>query len=406
MRLLANSASSIPALVDMDKKRRPAPSEPANATAQRAEWSKARRIVVKIGSSLIVDRSSGEVKSAWLSSLADDVAELVRDGKDVIIVSSGAIALGRQVLAFSGASLALEQSQAAAAVGQIFLASAYQAVFKARGLTAAQILLTLGDTEQRRRYLNARQTIDTLLGQHAIPVVNENDTVATAEIRYGDNDRLSARVATMMSADCLVLLSDVEGLYTTPPGCGIEGRLITEVRQITPEIEAMAGNAGSELARGGMVTKIQAAKIALAAGTHMVITSGTIAHPLRGLSSGGACTWFLAASDPVAARKRWIAGQLEAKGSVHIDAGAVKALLAGKSLLPAGVTRVEGIFERGDAVGIRDAGGREIGRGLSAYAWTDAVRIIGKKSGEIAAILGYEGRAALIHRDDMVLSRT
>jgi glutamate 5-kinase len=389
----------------MDKKRRPASADLGSATAQRSEWTKARRIVVKIGSSLLVDRGSGELKSAWLESLADDVAELVAGGKDVIVVSSGAIALGRHVLAFSGSSLALEQSQAAAAVGQIFLSSAYQAVFKARGLTAAQILLTLGDTEQRRRYLNARQTIDTLLGQHAIPVVNENDTVATAEIRYGDNDRLSARVATMMSADCLVLLSDIDGLYTAPPGCGIEGRLLPEVRQITPEIEAMAGSAGSEQSRGGMVTKIQAAKIALAAGTNMVITSGTIAHPLRALSSGASCTWFLASSDPVAARKRWIAGQLEAKGSVHIDAGAVKALLAGKSLLPAGVTRVDGTFERGDAVAIRDAGGREIGRGLSAYAWTDAVRIIGKKSGEIATILGYEGRAALIHRDDMVLSR-
>jgi glutamate 5-kinase len=388
----------------MDKKRRPASADLASATAQRSEWTKAR-IVVKIGSSLLVDRGSGELKSAWLESLADDVAELVAGGKDVIVVSSGAIALGRHVLAFSGSSLALEQSQAAAAVGQIFLSSAYQAVFKARGLTAAQILLTLGDTEQRRRYLNARQTIDTLLGQHAIPVVNENDTVATAEIRYGDNDRLSARVATMMSADCLVLLSDVDGLYTAPPGCGIEGRLLPEVRQITPEIEAMAGSAGSEQSRGGMVTKIQAAKIALAAGTNMVITSGTIAHPLRALSSGASCTWFLASSDPVAARKRWIAGQLEAKGIVHIDAGAVKALLAGKSLLPAGVTRVDGTFERGDAVAIRDAGGREIGRGLSAYAWTDAVRIIGKKSGEITTILGYEGRAALIHRDDMVLSR-
>jgi glutamate 5-kinase len=389
----------------MDKKRRPASADPAAATGQRAEWSNARRIVVKIGSSLLVDRSSAALKSAWLSSLADDVAELVHAGKDIIIVSSGAIALGRHVLSFSGGSLALEQSQAAAAVGQIFLSSAYQAVFKARGLTAAQILLTLGDTEQRRRYLNARQTIDTLLDQHAIPVVNENDTVATAEIRYGDNDRLSARVATMMSADCLVLLSDIDGLYTAPPGCGIEGRLLREVRQITPEIEAMAGSAGSELSRGGMVTKIQAAKIALASGTNMVITSGRIAHPLRALSSGAPCTWFLAASDPVAARKRWIAGQLEAKGIVHIDAGAVKALLAGKSLLPAGVTRVDGTFERGDAVAIRDAGGREIGRGLSAYAWTDAVRIIGKKSSEITAILGYEGRAALIHRDDMVLSR-
>ena len=389
----------------MDKKRRPAPADLGSASGERAEWTRARRIVVKIGSSLLVDRADGTLNSTWLDSLADDVAELVRTGKDIILVSSGAIALGRHVLAFTSGSLSLEQSQAAAAVGQIFLASAYQAVFKARGLTAAQILLTLGDTEQRRRYLNARQTIDTLLGQRAVPVVNENDTVATAEIRYGDNDRLSARVATMMSADCLVLLSDIDGLYTAPPGCGIEGQLLPEVRQITPEIEAMAGSAASELSRGGMVTKIQAAKIALAAGTNMVITSGTVAHPLRVLAAGGPSTWFLAASDPVAARKRWIAGQLEAKGVVHIDAGAVKALLAGKSLLPAGVTRVDGIFERGDAVAIRDAGGREIGRGLSAYAWTDAVRIIGKKTGEIAAILGYEGRAALIHRDDMVLSR-
>src|SRR5262245_8138409 len=289
--------SSSATLAQMDKKRRPVPAGSGTTSSARAEWSKARRIVVKIGSSLLVDRSSGELKSVWLESLADDVAELVRGGKDVIVVSSGAIALGRHVLAFAGPSLALEQSQAAA-VGQIFLSSAYQAVFKARGLTAAQILLTLGDTEQRRRYLNARQTIDTLLGQHAIPVVNENDTVATAEIRYGDNDRLSARVAPMMSADCLVLLSDIDGLYTAPPGCGIEGQLLPEVRQITPEIEAMAGSAASELSRGGMVTKIQAAKIALAAGTNMVITSGTVAHPLRVLAAGGPSTWFLATSDP------------------------------------------------------------------------------------------------------------
>ena len=389
----------------MDKKKRSSAAGPCNASPARAEWTKARRIVVKIGSSLLVDRASGALKTEWLESLADDIVGLVRDGKDVIVVSSGAVALGRHVLGFGAGSLSLEQSQAAAAVGQISLASSYQAVFKARGMIAAQILLTLGDTEQRRRYLNARETIDTLLGQRAIPVVNENDTVATAEIRYGDNDRLSARVATMMSADCLVLLSDIDGLYTAPPGCGIEGRLMTEVRQITPEIEAMAGSAGSELSRGGMVTKIQAAKIALASGSNMVITSGKIIHPLRALADGAPCTWFLAASDPVAARKRWIAGQLEAKGAVQIDAGAVKALLAGKSLLPAGVTRVDGTFERGDAVTIRDGAGREIGRGLSAYAWTDAVRIIGKKSGEIAAILGYEGRAALIHRDDMVLSR-
>jgi glutamate 5-kinase len=382
------------------------PDKANSPTAQvRPEWAKARRIVVKIGSSLLVDRASGELKSAWLDTLADDVAGLVKSGKQVVVVSSGAIALGRHVLGFAKGTLELEKSQAAAAVGQISLAGAYQAVFKARGLAAAQILLTLGDTEERRRYLNARQTIDTLLAERAVPVVNENDTVATAEIRYGDNDRLSARVASMMSADCLVLLSDVDGLYTVPPGSGAGARLIPEVRQITPEIEAMAGGAGTELSRGGMVTKIEAGKIALASGTHMVITSGKVEHPLRALAEGAPCTWLLAPSDPVTARKRWIAGRLEPRGVVEIDAGAEKALLSGKSLLPAGVKRVEGAFERGDAVVIRAADGRELGRGLVAYARDDAVRIIGKKTSEIAAILGFAGRAALVHRDDMVLSR-
>src|SRR6476659_8917713 len=382
------------------------PDKANSPTAQaRPEWAKARRIVVKIGSSLLVDRASGELKSAWLATLADDVAGLVKSGKQVIVVSSGAIALGRHVLGFAKGTLELEKSQAAAAVGQISLAGAYQAVFKARGLAAAQILLTLGDTEERRRYLNARQTIDTLLAERAVPVVNENDTVATAEIRYGDNVRLSARVASMMSADCLVLLSDVDGLYTAPPGSGSDARLIPEVRQITPEIEAMAGGAGTELSRGGMVTKIEAGKIALASGTHMVITSGKVEHPLRALAEGAPCTWLLAPSDPVTARKRWIAGRLEPRGVVEIDAGAEKALLSGKSLLPAGVKRVEGSFERGDAVVIRAADGRELGRGLVAYARDDAVRIIGRKTSEIAAILGFAGRAALVHRDDMVLSR-
>jgi glutamate 5-kinase len=371
----------------------------------RPEWARARRIVVKIGSSLLVDRASGELKAAWLDTLADDVAALVQAGRQAILVSSGAIALGRHVLGFAKGALELEKSQAAAAVGQISLAGAYQAVFKARGLAAAQILLTLGDTEERRRYLNARQTMETLLAERAIPVVNENDTVATAEIRYGDNDRLSARVASMMSADCLVLLSDVDGLFTAPPASSPDARLIPEVRQITPEIEAMAGGAGNELSRGGMVTKLEAGKIALASGCNMVITSGTVAHPLRALSEGRPCTWLLASSDPVAARKRWIAGQLEPKGVVEIDAGAERALLSGKSLLPAGVTRVEGAFERGDAVVIRTADGREVGRGLIAYARDDARRIIGKRTSEIAAILGYAGRAALVHRDDMVLSR-
>jgi glutamate 5-kinase len=384
----------------------PAANASETVFGPRPQWTGARRIVVKIGSSLLVDRESGRLKEAWLGSLAEDVAALIEAGKEVIIVSSGAIALGRHLLALRKGPLALEQSQAAAAVGQISLASAYQAVFKARGLNAAQILLTLGDTEERRRYLNARQTMGTLLAERAVPVVNENDTVATSEIRYGDNDRLSARVASMMSADCLVLLSDVDGLYTAPPGSGEDAELVLEVFHITPDLEAMAGSAGTELSRGGMVTKIEAGKIALASGTNMVIASGKVEHPLRRLGENAPCTWFLAPSDPVTARKRWIAGQLEPKGSLHIDAGAEKALLSGKSLLPAGVGRVEGSFERGDAVVIRGADGREIGRGLVAYAREDAARIIGKKSGEIAAILGYEGRAALVHRDDMVLKRT
>jgi glutamate 5-kinase len=371
----------------------------------RPQWAGARRIVVKIGSSLLVDRRLGELNAAWLASLAQDVAELARADKQVILVSSGAIALGRHMLGFPSGALELEKSQAAAAVGQVSLAGAYQAALGAHGLTAAQILLTLGDTEERRRYLNARQTIATLLTHRAVPVVNENDTVATSEIRYGDNDRLSARVASMMSADCLVLLSDIDGLYTAPPGSGTDIRRIDEVRAITPEIEAMAGSAGSELSRGGMVTKIEAGKIALSSGTNMVITSGKVMHPLHALSHGAPCTWFIAHSDPVTARKRWIAGQLEPKGSVEIDAGAEKALASGKSLLPAGVTRVEGAFERGDAVIIRAADGRELGRGLIAYARADAARIIGRKSGEIAAVLGHAGRTELVHRDDMVLSK-
>lgn len=378
----------------------------ADRAGARAEWTNARRIVVKIGSALLVDRASGRLNEAWLKSLADDVADLVAKGKDVILVSSGAIALGRHVMRLPKGPLELEQSQAAAAVGQISLASAYQDVFKARTLYVAQVLLTLGDTEERRRYLNARRTIDTLLAHKAVPVVNENDTVATTEIRYGDNDRLSARVASMMSADCLVLLSDIDGLYTAPPGRGVDAQRIDVVTHITPQIEAMAGDAGTELSRGGMVTKIEAAKIALGSGTNMVISSGRVLNPLRALAGGAACTWFLAPSDPVAARKRWIAGNLESKGYVVVDAGAEKALASGKSLLPAGVKRVEGAFDRGDAVVIRAADGRELGRGLVAYACADAARIIGKKSGEIARILGYDGRAELIHRDDMALSRS
>ena len=373
--------------------------------ATRTPWARARRIVVKIGSALLVDRKTGRLKATWLNSLADDVAELTAAGKEVILVSSGAIALGRHVMGLPRGQLELEQSQAAAAVGQISLASAYQDIFRVRGLVVAQVLLTLGDTEERRRYLNARRTMDTLLTHKAIPVVNENDTVATTEIRYGDNDRLSARVASMMSADVLVLLSDIDGLYTAPPAKDPTAQHIPEVRAITPEIEAMAGDPASELSKGGMRTKIEAAKIALGGGTSMVITTGETMHPLRALTSGARCTWFVAPSDPVAARKRWISGQLEPAGSVVIDAGAEKALLSGKSLLPAGVTRVDGSFDRGDAVIIRAADGRELGRGLVAYAIDEAQRIIGRKSNEIARILGHVGREELIHRDDMALAQ-
>jgi glutamate 5-kinase len=371
----------------------------------RQEWKGAKRIVVKIGSSLLVDASTGALKQDWLGALADDIATLRKECKEAIVVSSGAIALGRNALKLPKGALKLEDSQAAAAVGQIDLAHAYEEAFRARGLVAAQVLLTLGDTEKRRRYLNARSTMTTLLKLGAIPVVNENDTVATSEIRYGDNDRLAARVASMMSADCLVLLSDVDGFYTAPPGSRDDARRLEEVREITPEIEAMAGDAGSDLSRGGMVTKIEAAKIAVGGGTHLVIASGKVMHPLAALATQNTGTWFLSRQDPVTSRKRWIAGTLEPKGAVIVDDGAAKALGSGKSLLPAGVTRVEGSFEKGDAVIIRNGQGIEIGRGLSAYDHSEAKAIIGRKSSEIGEILGYFGRPELIHRDDMVLQR-
>jgi glutamate 5-kinase len=371
----------------------------------RAEWTDAKRLVVKIGSSLLVDAATGTLRQAWLEALADDIAALRKEAKEIVVVSSGAIALGRNVLKLPKGALKLEDSQAAAAVGQIDLAHAYEDAFRARGLVAAQVLLTLGDTEERRRYLNARSTMTTLLKLGAVPVVNENDTVATSEIRYGDNDRLAARVASMMSADCLVLLSDVDGFYTARPGSRADACRLDEVTDITPEIEAMAGDVGSELSKGGMVTKIEAAKIAVSGGTHMVIASGKVLNPLRALAMKGAGTWFPARSDPVTARKRWIAGTLEPKGAFTVDGGAAAALASGKSLLPAGVTRVDGSFERGDAVVIRNGEGIEIGRGLTAYDDAEAKAIMGRKSSEIAGILGYLGRPELIHRDDMVLQR-
>jgi glutamate 5-kinase len=372
-------------------------------TAAQMKPGDFRRIVVKIGSALLVDRADGRLREEWLTALVDDVAALASGGRDVLLVSSGAIALGRGVLGLPPGVLKLEESQAAAAVGQIALARAYSERLDRHSLRAGQILLTLGDTEERRRYLNARSTIGTLLRLGAIPVINENDTVATTEIRYGDNDRLAARVASMMGADLLVLLSDIDGLYTAPPHIDPAARLIPVVARITPEIEAMAGGAASEYSRGGMKTKVDAAKIATAAGTTMAIALGKPLNPLRRIGEGGTATWFLPEGNPVTARKKWISGHLETHGLITIDAGAVRALRSGKSLLPAGVQRVEGTFQRGDAIIIQGPAGEEVGRGLVAYDAADALRIAGRNSSEIAAILGYSGRAAMIHRDDMAL---
>ena len=365
--------------------------------------SQFRRIVVKVGSSLLVDAAAGEVRASWLTALAADIAKLHHDGKDILVVSSGSIALGRSRLKLPSGSLKLEESQAAAAVGQIALARIWSEVLDHHGIGAGQILVTLQDTEERRRYLNARSTITKLLEWRAVPIINENDTVATNEIRYGDNDRLAARVATMTSSDLLILLSDIDGLYTAPPGSNPNAKLIPVVSAVTADIEAMAGAAESELSRGGMRTKIEAAKIATSSGTHMLIASGKIEHPLQAIADGGPCTWFLTPANPVTARKRWIAGSLEPKGTLTIDAGAVAALRAGKSLLPAGIIRIDGQFARGDAVVVRGPDTHEIGRGLVAYDAEDADKIKGRSSSDAAQILGISGRAEMIHRDDLVV---
>ena len=362
-----------------------------------------KRIVIKVGSSLLVDSTAGRVRRSWLVALAEDIAKLHGDKRDVLVVSSGAIALGRARLKLPRGALKLEESQGAAAVGQIALARIWSEVLGQHGIETGQILLTLQDTEERRRYLNARSTIARLLDWRAVPVINENDTIATNEIRYGDNDRLAARVASMATADLLILLSDIDGLYDAPPNSNANAKLIPRVDKITPEIEAMAGSAESELSRGGMRTKIEAGKIATAAGAHMVIASGKIDHPLKAIAKGGRCTWFMTAANPVTSRKRWIAGTLEARGTLTIDAGAVAALRKGKSLLPAGVIRVDGQFARGDAVVVRGPDAREVGRGLVAYDAEDADKIKGRSSGDILNILGISGRSEMIHRDDLVI---
>jgi glutamate 5-kinase len=363
----------------------------------------ARRIVVKIGSALFVDQQTGRLDRAWLEGVCADVAELKQAGKEVVIVSSGAVALGTRDLKLDPRRARLEDKQAAAAVGQILLAHAYQEVLRGFGISAAQVLLTLDDSESRRRYLNASKTLLTLLAYGAVPVVNENDTVATQELRYGDNDRLAARVAQMVSAECLVLLSDVDGLYTSDPRVDPAARYIDEVTELKREFWDMAGGPGSSHGSGGMRTKLEAARIAVGAGCCMAIATGRVARPISVLRAGGKATWFLPSATPGAARKQWIAGTLKPKGSVCVDPGAERALAGGRSLLPAGVTAVEGQFERGDAVTVLASDGRELARGLVAYASDEARLIVGKQSAGIADVLGYRGRDEIIHRDDLVL---
>ena len=364
----------------------------------------AKLVVIKVGSALLVDPERGTLRRAWLESLCADVVALRREGKNVILVSSGAIALGRRALKLRSGPLKLEESQAAAAAGQVRLAEAYADILAGADIVAAQILLTLGDTEQRRRYLNARATLKTLIELGSVAVINENDTVATAEIRYGDNDRLAARVASMMEADRLILLSDVDGLYTADPSRDPGAEHIPDVSGITPQIEAMAGDSISGVGRGGMASKLAAAKVATAAGCDVIIAKGKSDHPIAAIRGGARSTRFAANGTPAAARKRWIAGVLKPEGTLIIDAGAARALSEGKSLLPAGIRQIDGRFERGDAVLVKDQTGREIARGLAAYGAADAERIAGKKSLEIEAILGYRGRDEMIHRDDLALT--
>jgi glutamate 5-kinase len=368
--------------------------------------TKSKRLVVKIGSALLVDEATGRIRRDWLDALADDVAALRTDSKQVILVSSGAIAVGRRHLGLTQKSLKLEEKQAAAATGQIRLAHAYQETLARHDITVAQVLLTLEDTEERRRHLNARSTLATLIGMGCVPVINENDTVATSEIRFGDNDRLAARVAAMISADTLVLLSDIDGLYTADPKRDASARHLPEVRQLTPEIEAMAGEAPPGYSSGGMVTKLAAARIAVGAGCRMAIANGRPLNPLKALAEGATATWFLPASEPRTARKAWIAGALKPTGELTVDDGAATALGAGRSLLPAGVVKVTGRFERGDLVVVRNRAGAELARGLAAYSAEDAKRIAGHKSREIEALLGYRGRDEMIHRDDLVVTAT
>ncbi|KAA9008885.1 glutamate 5-kinase [Histidinibacterium aquaticum] len=366
-----------------------------------ATLTDARRIVVKIGSALLVDRETGGLRADWLRSLSQDVAALRKRGADVILVSSGSIALGRRALGLPTSELPLEQSQAAAAVGQIRLARAYEEALAPHDIVTAQVLVTLEDSRDRRRYLNSRATLETLVGLGVTPIVNENDTVATDEIRYGDNDRLAAQVAVTVGADCLVLLSDVDGFYSANPVTDPEAHRYDLIDRITPEIEAQAGDAGSGLSKGGMKTKLMAARTATEAGCAMAITLGSPLNPLKRLEDGAPATWFSAQTTPQAARKRWIAA-MKPCGEITVDAGAARALGEGKSLLPAGVTEVTGRFDRGDPVAIHGPDGARLAAGLTRYTAAEARAIRGRRTADIEAVLGYKGRSVLVHRDDMV----
>ena len=363
----------------------------------------ARRLVIKIGSALVVDAEEARPRAEWLDGVAADIAALRARGVEVIVVSSGAIALARHALGLKRRTLRLEEKQAAAAVGQIRLAQAWSAALSAHGLVAAQLLLTPDDTEDRRRYLNARATLSTLLGLGCVPVINENDTIATAEIRFGDNDRLAARVAEMIQADQLLLLSDIDGLYTADPRHNPDATHVPVIAALTPQIEAMGGAPPPGYSSGGMRTKLLAAGIATRAGCAMAIGLGAIPHPLRALQEGARCTWFLAEPGGRSARKRWIAAGLPPAGSLTIDPGAAKALTGGGSLLPAGVRRIDGQFERGDLVRVLSETGETLARGLVAYGSSDAAKIAGRRSDAIEALLGWRGRDEMIHRDDLVL---
>ena len=369
---------------------------------QLAVLRQAKRVVVKVGSSLVTNDGKGIDEQA-IAHWARQLAALVGQGREVIMVSSGAVAEGMKRLGWRKRPSQVHELQAAAAVGQMGLVQMYESKLSAFNVGSAQVLLTHADLADRERYLNARSTLTTLLELGVVPVINENDTVATAEIRYGDNDRLAARVAQMISADCVLLLSDIDGLYTADPNRDPAAQFIPLVREITPAIESMAGGSASEVGSGGMTTKILAAKIAVAAGAHFCIAAGAPRHPVRRIEQGARCTWFRPSATPVAARKQWIAGALKPVGALVIDSGAERALRSGKSLLPAGVTALRGRFERGDTVSVQNSDGREVARGIVAYSDTDAARIIGRRSADIPAILGFTGRDELIHRDDLVM---